>query len=76
MKNSTDVIQSPLNEISDLRREELTREERIALLQAEAALRLAEQVRSLKMPVAGVSSHILGLHSKLDDLISALKKKA
>lgn len=71
----TEAIQAMLTEIGDLRQEDLGREERIALIQAEATLRLAEQINNIIMPVAGVSSHVLGLHKRFDDLNEVLQKR-
>ena len=68
----TEAIQAALNDIAALRERELNTEQKIALLQAEAMLRLAEQIDAVGMPVAGLSSAVRTLDANLKPALEKL----
>lgn len=68
----TEAIQAALNDIAALREQELNTGGRVALLQAEAMLRLAEQIDAVGMPVAGLSSAVRTLDANLKPAIEKL----
>ena len=68
----TEAIQAALNDVAALREQELNTGGKIALLQAEAMLRLAEQIDAVGMPVAGLSSAVRTLDANLKPAIEKL----